>query len=212
VVAPVVLVFVGLILAAALISRALHSTPHGLRENRIVSLADSNAIHSSSPMVRMHSNVSAAGESVRQSAERRIGEGTSEQVSASSGRYFPVERVSDLDDLISGSSPETKKLGVALASLESSDKKIRTAALEAVRGLDDREAVPRLENLAAQTDDADEKAALLDTANFLNLPSFTGDSGSQPVSAPVEQMTPAQRLARSGILPRAHSATPTAQH
>jgi hypothetical protein len=208
VVATVMTVFAGLILAAALISRAVHSNPHGFQENRIVSLADSKAIHSIAPAVRVRSNAELA----RRSAEQRVDEGNPAQASASSKRYFPVERVSDLEDLISGSSSETEKLGVALASLESSDKKIRNAALEAVRGLDNREAVPRLENLAAQTDDADEKEALLDTANFLNLPSFASDSGVQPSSTPAQLMTPSQRLARSGILPRPHEAGPTVQH
>jgi HEAT repeat protein len=88
--------------------------------------------------------------------------------------------VSELDDIMEGNRPENERLGVALASLDSPDKKVRRAALEAVRGLDDRDAVPRLEDLASRTEDPEEKAALIEVADFLNLPSMTEFAAAHP--------------------------------
>jgi hypothetical protein len=90
------------------------------------------------------------------------------------------KKIDELDDFIQGNSPEAEKLRVAMATLLNPDKKVRAAALEHVKDLDDRDAVPGLEELAAQTDDPDDKAALLDVAEFLNLPSFSEYAGAHP--------------------------------
>lgn len=211
VVAPVLAAFLGLSVMAALIAHRFHASKNEIPVSASDSAAEREVLHSRVPMAAMHSNAAVVIESVQHPTEPSFGVVASEETASGSKRYFPVEQVSELDDLISGSLPETEKLGVALASLESPDKKIRRAALEAVRGLDDREAVTRLQELAAQSDDADEKTALLDTANFLNLPSFTSDSAGQSASVPVERTTAAQRLARSGILTRRRDASPASQ-
>jgi hypothetical protein len=82
-----------------------------------------------------------------------------------------AQEISALQDVMDGDRPETEKLGIALATLDYPDKKVRAAALENVKDLDDRDAIPRLQALAAQTDDPDEQAALLEVADYLNLPS-----------------------------------------
>ena len=59
-----------------------------------------------------------------------------------------------------------------LADLEKPGREILQAALQRARELDDRSIIPRLREIAARTGDADEKAGILDTIDFLNLPSI----------------------------------------
>jgi hypothetical protein len=59
-----------------------------------------------------------------------------------------------------------------LADLEKPGREIHRAALQRARELDDRSIIPRLREIAARTGDADEKAGILDTIDFLNLPSI----------------------------------------
>ncbi len=59
-----------------------------------------------------------------------------------------------------------------LAGLEKPGREIHQAALQRARELDDRSIIPRLREIAARTGDAHEKADILDTIDFLNLPSI----------------------------------------
>lgn len=59
-----------------------------------------------------------------------------------------------------------------LAELQDSDKGVRQRALEAVLQIEDRSIVPRLRELAAKTEDAEQKAQLLAVADFIALPSI----------------------------------------
>jgi hypothetical protein len=59
-----------------------------------------------------------------------------------------------------------------LADLEQPGAEIHQAALQRARELDDRSIIPRLREIAARTGDAREKADILDTIDFLNLPSI----------------------------------------
>ncbi len=57
-----------------------------------------------------------------------------------------------------------------LADLEKPGTEIHQAALQRARELDDRSIIPRLREIAERADDAHEKADILDTIDFLNLP------------------------------------------
>jgi hypothetical protein len=78
-------------------------------------------------------------------------------------------------------------LSSILADLTNSEKEIREAAIEAAEQFGSTNAIPILKNLAANDADPKEKAALLDAANFISLPSIF--DGAQPI-------TPAEREAR----------------
>jgi hypothetical protein len=60
-----------------------------------------------------------------------------------------------------------------LDELTNSEKVIRIAAIQSTIQFGSRDAIPALTNLAAQTADPREKKALLEAADFLELPSWT---------------------------------------
>jgi len=60
------------------------------------------------------------------------------------------------------------------------DKKIRAAALEAAIQFDDRSVVPPMQEIAAQTQGPDEKAAILEAIDYINLPSLTEYMAAHP--------------------------------
>jgi hypothetical protein len=82
---------------------------------------------------------------------------------------------------------DPESLSNILADLSSPEKEVREAAIEAVEQFGSTNAIPILKNLAANEEDPGEKAALLEAAHFLSLPSIF-DVG-QPT-------TPAEREAR----------------
>jgi hypothetical protein len=82
---------------------------------------------------------------------------------------------------------DPESLSNILADLSSTEKEVRQAAIEAVQQFGGTNAIPILKNLAANDGDPKEKAALLEAANFLSLPSiFDVD----------QSITPAEREAR----------------
>lgn len=70
------------------------------------------------------------------------------------------------------------------SELSNPDREIRAGALAAVVQFGDRSVSPRLRDLAAKIDDAEEKVAILDAANFLELPSLTELHRASPTNAP----------------------------
>lgn len=87
-------------------------------------------------------------------------------------------------------------LSSILADLTNSEKEVRKAAIEAAEQFGSTNAIPVLKNLAANDEDPEEKAALLEAANFLSLPSIF-DVG-QPA-------TPAEREAHRQAQMQKHS-------
>ena len=87
-------------------------------------------------------------------------------------------------------------LSSILADLTNSEKEVRKAAIEAAEQFGSTNAIPILKNLAANDEDPEEKAALLEAANFISLPSIF-DVG-QPT-------TPAEREARRQAQMQKHS-------
>lgn len=83
-----------------------------------------------------------------------------------------------------------------LAGLTYPDKMVRTVAIEAVKQFGSTDAIPALKDLAARDQDPEEKAALLNAANFLSLPSFTfGGPGTGPPTTPEQKQTGEQKRA-----------------
>ncbi|MGA2180018.1 MAG: HEAT repeat domain-containing protein [Verrucomicrobiota bacterium] len=82
---------------------------------------------------------------------------------------------------------DPESLSNILADLTNPEKEVRKAAIEAADQFGSTNAIPILKNLAANNEDPEEKAALLEAANFLSLPSIF-DTGTST--------TPAEREAR----------------
>jgi len=82
---------------------------------------------------------------------------------------------------------DPQSLSNILADLSSPEKEIRDAAIDAAEQFGNTNAIPVLKKLAANDGDPEEKAALLEAAHFLSLPSiFDAD----------QSITPAEREAR----------------
>ncbi|TAK97199.1 MAG: hypothetical protein EPO07_13770 [Verrucomicrobia bacterium] len=84
---------------------------------------------------------------------------------------YVEQRVAELMDL--AMNDDANSLSAILTELTNPDKRIRKGALEAAVQFGDRTITPRLQELAAQTEEAEEKAALLAAVDYLNLPSLT---------------------------------------
>jgi len=84
---------------------------------------------------------------------------------------YVEQRVSELEAMGMKNDPVSRQ--AILDELLNPDRQIRDAALEAAIQFGDRSVTPRLREIADQTEDADEKAAILDAIDYLNLPSLT---------------------------------------
>lgn len=73
-----------------------------------------------------------------------------------------------------------QSLQAILSELTNSDKEIRAAAIESTIQFGSRDAIPVLNDLAARTEDPNEKKELLDAAEFLALPSLTEIRSQNP--------------------------------
>jgi len=112
------------------------------------------------------------------------------------------EQILALNNLVIGDLPANEKLEVAVAALESRERKVRVSALEAVLELDDRAAIPRLQELAARTDDPDERQALLNAADHLALPSLSEYLAERRASGQAGPPSPAGPVPRVGRISR----------
>jgi len=72
---------------------------------------------------------------------------------------------------------DAQSLSSILADLNSADKEIRMAAIQAAVQFGSTNAIPALRTAAANDQDLDEKIALLKAADFLALPEATFGSG-----------------------------------
>ena len=70
------------------------------------------------------------------------------------------------------------------SELSNPDREIRAGALEAVIQFGDHSVSPRLRELAAQTQDPAEQAAILEAADYLDLPPITDLPRKQPGNNP----------------------------
>ena len=88
-----------------------------------------------------------------------------------------------------------------LGELKNPDRAIRKAALDALEQANDRSFVPQMQQIADQTDDPDDKQAIQDAIDFINLPSLTE----------VLQQQKAQKMA-SGNQPQSQTPRPSPPH
>jgi hypothetical protein len=85
---------------------------------------------------------------------------------------YVERRIEELDALAMNNDVQSRD--TILSELKHNpDKAIRAAALEAAIQFNDRSVVPPLKEIAEQTQDPDEKAAILEAIDYINLPSLT---------------------------------------
>lgn len=132
--------------------------------------------------------------------------GPNDAAKASHEAYVST-RVSELEDLAMDN--DSSSLDVILSELTNADPEIRKAALEAAIQFGSRDAIPKLAEVASQTDDPEEKKALTDAIEFLKLPSLTevlaANKGAQSAQTikPVKAARPKMPTARlPGPLPQ----------
>lgn len=108
------------------------------------------------------------------------------------------QRIEELNALAMNN--DSASLETILSELRNPDRQIRKGALEATIQFEDRAAIPRLKEIAAETDDEEEKSELLAAADYLNLPSLTEYLAQQQAEREAEGITnvpPVQRTNRS---------------
>jgi hypothetical protein len=80
-------------------------------------------------------------------------------------------RTAELMDL--GMNDDSESLNTILSELNNRDPQIRKAAVEAAVQFGSRDAIPNLMDAAAQTDDPQEKAEIMEAIQFLKLPTLS---------------------------------------
>ena len=80
-------------------------------------------------------------------------------------------RVAELGEL--STKTDRASLETLLSEVKNPDQEIRQAALDAISQSGNRVAIPDLREAAAQATDAREKQAILETVEFLSLPTLT---------------------------------------
>jgi hypothetical protein len=81
-----------------------------------------------------------------------------------------ARRVAELQDLGMEDDPESLK--AILSELANPEPEIRQAAVDASVQFGSRDAIPRLLDAAARTDDPEEKSAILEAVEFLKMPTL----------------------------------------
>jgi len=113
---------------------------------------------------------------------------------------YVTSRISTLQDLAMDNA--SSSLDTILSELTNNDPQIRKAALEATIQFASRDAIPRLTEVAAETQDAEEKAALNEAIEFLKLPSLTevlaANKNTRPVT-PVKAARPGSPAQRAPL-------------
>jgi hypothetical protein len=84
---------------------------------------------------------------------------------------YIATRVAELQDL--GMENDSASLDTILSELNNRNPGIRKAAVAAAVQFGSRDAIPKLTDAATQTDDSEEKSAILEAINFLKLPTLT---------------------------------------
>ena len=92
------------------------------------------------------------------------------------------ERVAELASL--AMNDDANSFNIIWSELSNRDKEIRAGALEAVIQFGDHSIGPRLRELSEQTQDPAEQAAILQAADYLDLPPITDLPRKQPGNKP----------------------------
>ena len=88
-------------------------------------------------------------------------------------------------------------LNAILVEMKNPDKRIRAAALEATIQFDDRSVILKLQEIATQTADPDEKAEILKAIDYIKLPSFTEYMAQQRALKAARKQTNAPSISPS---------------
>jgi hypothetical protein len=115
----------------------------------------------------------------------------------------PEERQAAIDketDRLSswGMNDDSASLSNILADLANPEKAIRAAAVEAAKQFGSTNAIPALKAAVNDTDDTQEKIALLEAADFLSLPDaiLAGKTGTDQPQTPEQIQAQAQQKAK----------------
>jgi len=101
---------------------------------------------------------------------------------------FVEARTAELQDLSRKTDPAA--LEVLLSEVKNPDPEIRQAALDAISQSGNRNAIPGLQETAAQTEDATEKQTIMELIEFLKLPTLTEILQKQGAAAAQKQPPP----------------------
>jgi hypothetical protein len=127
---------------------------------------------------------------------------------ASTHEAYVEQRVAELGDL--AMADDATSLDTILSELTNRDPEIRNAAREAAVQFGSRDAIPKLTDVALQTDDAHEKAALTEAIEFLKLPTLT-EVQAQARAEGKEQPQPARAKSIRRTTPAQNPTTPASQ-
>lgn len=98
---------------------------------------------------------------------------------AAANAVYVRQQIQKLDKLSWNSDVESRD--AILSELKNNpNKTIRVAALEAAIQFGDRSVVPPMQEIAAQTQDPEEKASILEAIDYINLPSLTEYMAAHP--------------------------------
>ena len=162
VVAAILLLAVGILGVAVLISRAFHPTRGGeVPGNLPVAQAETNISPEKGFPVSARRPVANAGENF---AHPPV-------IQETNHADYVFDRVAELTAL--AMNDDSASLETIWSELSNPDKEIREGALEAVVQFGDRSVVPRLRQLATEREDPVEKANIIAAADYLELPPLT---------------------------------------
>jgi hypothetical protein len=199
VVVAALLLAVGLLGIIALASKSLRSRPAGGPPAELV------AGHPSPPAAANTSAepATAAATAIPPIAVAPDPNSAAGKLAAAAHAEAVRKRIGELDALAMKHDPASRD--VILAELQNPDKAIRQGALEAAIQLGDRSVVPRLQEIAAQTEDPDEKAALLAAVDYINLPSLTEYLNEQKAQRAARGITNGPELSTNALRRPHHS-------
>jgi hypothetical protein len=165
----ILLLAVGLLGLVALVSRNLHPRSTSPTSTPV---ASGNV----SPAATVSSNLVSPPASNPPPVVAAVKAGTND---AAAHAAYVERRIEELDALAMNNDAQSRD--TILSELKNNpDKQIRAAALEAAIQFDDRSVVPPMQEIAAQTQDPEEKAAILKAIDYINLPSLTEYRAAHP--------------------------------
>jgi len=175
VVIAILLVALGVLGIAALLSQILHPQPQPMKAQ--------SASNQSSGIPSAHKPETAAWISVAPTTIITNEEDTNAPAMLKEEHENYVERRdAELEELAMQTNDEAHQ--EIVSELKNSDSAIRKAALDALMQAGDRSVIPQMQQIADQTSDPEEKHAILDAIDYINLPSLTEHLQQQGVSKP----------------------------
>jgi len=128
---------------------------------------------------------------------------SAEESDPSNHENYVSSRVDQLMDLAMTS--DRASLDIILSELTNRDPEIRKAAVQAAIQYGSRDAIPKLMDVAAQTDDPKEKAEIIEAAEYLKLPSLTEVMGLKGGTGAVVKAGGPKLIPRKNVRPPANA-------